>query len=498
MELARIFLANACDAAPSGRESIVTKPMVSPESPALKALTRAVKGSVVLPGDGDYDKLRTPWLEVMEQHPALIVEAAGVEDVVAAVDFARNEGLHLGVMATGHGIAAPCDGLLLRFAKMNDIVVDTKRNIATVGPGVISSELLDATEKYDLIYPAGQVGNVGVTGYSLGGGIGWLARKLGVAADWIVGANVVLANGSVVRADEVDNPDLFWALRGGGGNFGIVVSLEIALTPLAGVVGGELYYPLERAAELLRFYRNWSSQLSNETSTIFRLVAIPPASTAPSEIRGQTVCMIGVCHADPKTADAVLEPLEQLGKPLRRDVKKRSIASMAGLDPASHSAGAPAYGQIEYLKDFSDDVIDGLARLAQTMIPPIMQFEVQQLGGALVGSSTERRGAFEPFSAAYLLHLESPAMNATLTEIANATTDAFAALGDVYTGEKYYNFLRADELPHIERAFGEEKFARLRQLKKRYDPSNFFHLNLNVAPAERPSAEASGVRTPAS
>jgi len=457
---------------------------VTARSQSFKTFKDSLNGSVLLPNDHRYDKLRTPWLEVMEQRPAVIVEAASVTDVVAAVDFAREEGLDFGVMATGHGIAAPCDGLLLRFGDMDDVFVDNKAKIAKVGPGVVSSQLLGAIEKHGLVYPAGQVGNVGVVGFSLGGGIGWLVRKLGAAVDYVVGADVVLADGSVVRADAKQNADLFWALRGGGGNFGVVVALEIALSPLSGVVGGEVYYPLERAAELLRFYRDWSAQLSIETSTVFRLLAVPPQPSAPSEIRGKKVCMIGVCHADVDTADAVLAPLSELGKPLLRDVKKRSVASMAGLDPASHMGGAPAYGQVEYLRVFSDGVIDRLVHLANTMLPPLTQFEVQQLGGALLNKSLESRGAFEPSSASHLLHLESPAVKAPLAEIAGATTEAFAALGDVYTGEKYFNFLRGDEQPNVERAFGNTKFARLQQLKAQYDPHNFFHLNLNIAPAK--------------
>ena len=445
----------------------ITMPTISGESPELRALGRALKGSITLPGDSDYDRLRKPWLEVIDQHPALIVEAACVQDVVAAVKFARTERLELGVMSTGHGIAAPCDGVLLRFTNMHHLSVDTSRKVATISPGVLSSELLEATEKHGFGYPAGQVGNVGVMGFALGGGLGWLVRKLGAATDWVVGADVLLADGSLVRADATSHGDLFWALRGGGGNFGVVVSLEMALA-VPEVVGGEVYFPRDRAAELLRFYREWSSQLPDETSTVFRLVAIPPAPTAPAPIRGKTVCMFGVCHSNPGDADEVLAPLDSLGRSLLNDVKRRTLSSMAGLDPASHSPGAPAYGGVEHLKALSDDVIDGLARLAETMIPPLMQFEVQQLGGALVRAADQKSGAFQPPSAPYLLHIESPAIQAPLTEIAKTTADAFAALGDAFTGE---------------RAFGSGRFERLREIKHRYDPANVFHLNLNVAPS---------------
>jgi len=443
-----------------------------------------IRGKVTFPADRRYDELRNPWLQVIEQHPALIVEAASVQDVIASVNLARERGLLLGIMTTGHGIAAPCDGgLLLRLSNLKRVEVDVAQRTVRVEPGVTSREILQASQKHDLAYPVGQVSNVGIVGFTLGGGMGWLVRKLGIAADRIISADVVLADGSPMHVSANENPDLFWALRGGGGNFGIVMSLEAELAPINHVVGGEMYYPLDRAGDIMRFYRTWSSGLGEDTTTIFRLVAVPPENSAPPPIRGKTCCMIGLCHTNLDTADAVIvAPLEQLGKPLMNSVKRCTVADMGENDPASHSSGAPAYGQVEFLNELSDEVIDGLVQLARTMIPPLMQFEVQQLGGALTRISTAS-GAFHASQAPYLLHLESPAVNAPMVEIAQKTRDAFAALGDAYTGEKYYNFLRGDEQPLVEHAFGAEKFARLREIKRKYDPTNLFRLNLNVTPA---------------
>ena len=442
-----------------------------------------IRGQVTYPADRRYDELRKPWLQVIDQYPALIVEAASVEDVVASVDLARERALPLGIMTTGHGIAAPCDGgLLLRLSNLKHVEVDVAQRTVRVEPGVTSRDLLRATQEHDLAYPVGQVSNVGIVGFTLGGGMGWLVRKLGIAAERIVGADVVLADGSLVHACAEVNPDLFWALRGGGGNFGIVTSLEAELIPINNVVGGEMYYPLDRAGDIMRFYRTWSSGLGEDTSTIFRLVAVPPDNSAPPPIRGKTCCMIGLCHANPDTADAVIAPLERLGKPLANSVKRCTLADMGELDPASHSSGSPTYGQVEFLKELSDEVIDGLVQLAHTMIPPLMQFEVQQLGGALTGIS-RMSGAFHASQAPYLLHLVSPAVKTPMPEIAQKTHDAFAALGDAYTGEKYYNFFRGDEGPLVEQAFDSAKFARLREIKRKYDPTNLFRLNLNVTPA---------------
>ncbi len=450
---------------------------------ALSTLTASLDGRVIAPGDPDYDSLRTPWLEVLEQRPTIIVEAASADDVSAAVSFARAQGLPLGVMATGHGIAAACnDGLLINLSKMTEMTLNLETNVVTVGPGVDSGMLLAKTEPHGLVYPTGQVSSVGVIGYTLGGGMGWLVRKLSAAAGTVRRATVVLADGSLVHASTDENLDLFWALRGGGGNFGVVVALDLALSPVKEVVGGEIYYPLARAGEILRAYRDWSSGLSDETSTILRLLAPPPGQNVPAALKGKKTCMIGLCHADPQTADAVLQPLNSFGEPLLRNVKRRTISDMAQLDPASHLSASPTYSGVEFLEALSDEVIDQLVAVANTMIPPLMQLEVQQLGGALLRWGAED-GAFHASTAPYLLHLVSPAtLKTSMDELAKVTRQAFDTVGDVFTGEAYYNFLRWNEKERVPQAFGEAEFQRLGEIKARYDPDNVFSLNLNIAP----------------
>ena len=447
-------------------------------------LNDRLQGRVIRPGEPDYDALRKPWLEVLEQYPALIVEAHSASDVAAALTHARTQRLPFAVMATGHGITATCDGgLLLNLSKMTEITVDTALKVARVGPGVTSDALLAATEAHGLVYPSGQATSVGVVGYTLGGGLGWLARKLGAASDAVVSFDVVLADGTPTRASARENPDLFWALRGGGGNFGVVVALELALTPLPKVVGGEIYYPFERAGEVLRAYHDWAAALPDETSTIARLLAPQPGEDAPPALKGRRTCMIGLCHADPDTADATLGPLEALGEPLLRDVKLRTITDMANLEPASHLPGSPTYSHVEFFRTLSDTVIDRLVRVADANIPPLMQFEVQQLGGALA-RRRDADGAFRTLDAPYLLHLVSPATpEASMDKIAATTERAIAAMGDAFTGRAYYNFLRWNEKARIPDAFGEPTYRRLRELKRQFDPDNILHLNLNIAPS---------------
>ena len=454
-------------------------------SESIKSLTGAIQGRVCLPGQKDYDQLRTPWLQMIDQHPALIVEAASVSDIAAAVGFARDHALPLGVMSTGHGIAAACNnGLLLRLSKMKWIEVNSETNSARLEPGVNSGELLKLTEAEGLVYAAGQVSNVGVVGYTLGGGMGWLVRKLGAACEAVRSVEIVLSDGSVVTASERENEDLFWAIRGGGGNFGVIASLELALAPIKTIVGGEVWYPMSSARDVLNYYRYWSAGLPEDTSTVLRLMAVEPDADLPAQLRGKTACMIGICHADPQTADAVLEPLLSRHPPLANSVKTRRFSEMAQFDKASHVPGSPTYGQVEFLKSLSNEVIEKLLTAAEQNIPPLMQIELQQLGGALQRSDA-RRCAFTPSSAPYLLHLITPVTHKTTKEkVAEATRRAFADLGDVYTTEADYNFLRGDEQFRVSKAFEAEKYTRLREIKRRFDPGNMFHLNLNIAPGK--------------
>ena len=225
-------------------------------SQLLDFLRKRIRGNVIAFGEKDYDQQRTPWLQVIDQHPAVIVNAANVEDIRVAVQAASHENLPLAVQNTGHGIARACDGgILLRLTELKAISVNGGAKTATVDPGVSSGELLAATEPHGLAYASGQVSNVGVIGYMLGGGVGWIGRKVGAACHAVLSATVVLADGTMVTATASENPELFWALKGGGGNFGVIASLTVALVPLPSIFGGMAYYRVKDAPEVLRFSR---------------------------------------------------------------------------------------------------------------------------------------------------------------------------------------------------------------------------------------------------
>jgi len=448
----------------------------------LQRLKQRVKCTVVVPGDGEYDKQRTPWLEVVNQLPLAIVNAEALQDIIETIRFVRENGLPLAVQNTGHGIASPCNsGVLLRLSHMKAVTVDAKTRTATVEPGVQSGELLAKTEPFGLAYPAGQVSNVGAIGYTLGGGVGWLARKLGAACHAVQSATLVLADGSVVTASAAENPDLFWAIRGGGGNFGVVASLTVGLTPLRNVFGGMAYYRMEDAPEVLRFYRQWTADLSENTSTVLRLMQLPPKPTYLLHLRAMETCAIGICHADEGSAETLHEQLKRFKAPVWDDLKVLPYSEMSLLDQASNLNGSPTYGNLECLKGLSDSVIDGLAEIVKQRCPPLVQIELQHLGGAL--NLGNEAASYTAPQAPFFLHFISPTIKASLHELSAATKEAYASLGPVFTGEVSYNFLRGDQQDRVPAAFGSEKYARLQGIKKQYDPTNLFRLNMNIPPS---------------
>lgn len=452
-------------------------------SEALGQLKAKVTGSVVLPGDSDYDKQRIPWLEVVEQRPSAIVNAHTVQDIALAVRTARDLDLPLGVQNTGHGIAAPCnDGILLRLSEMKAVTVNADAGTATVEPGVSSGELIAAAEPQGFAYPSGQVSNVGAIGYTLGGGFGWLGRKAGAACNTIQSATVVLADGSVVVASAAENSDLFWAIRGGGGNFGVVASLTVKLMPQGKVFGGLAYYRLEDAPEVIRFYREWVATLSNDTSTYLRVMQVPPKPNYLLHLHSTKTCVIGVCHTDPATADALHEQIRAFKKPAIDDLKLRPYSEMATLDEASNEQGSPTFSHVECLSELNDAVLGGVMSIAENHFPPLLLVEIQHLGGKMKEKPAADTAYTAPASNFYF-KVVSPTLQASLEELAPITMEAVHSLGPVYTGEVTYNWLRGDQQNLVPAAFRADKYKRLQALKRQFDPTNLFRLNLNIPPS---------------
>lgn len=450
-------------------------------SGVVERLQERVSGSVLTPDSSDYDTQRKPWLQVVDQHPSVIVNARTTEDIAETLRVAREFQLPLGVQHTGHGIAVACNqGILLRLAEMNKVSVDVEAATATLGPGVCSGDLLAATEPHGLIFPTGQVSKVGVIGYTLGGGYGWLGREFGVASAHVLSATVVLADASVIHASAQENAELFWALRGGGGNFGVVAEMTVQLQRQPAIFGGTAFYRVEDAAEVLRFYKEWSASLSNATSTYLRVEKLPPKPNYLLHLHGTTTCAIGVCHTDLATAETLHRQITSFKQPAIDDLKVRPYSELASFDAASNNDHAVTYTHVECL-NLTEEVINGVLAILRDHVPPLVILELQHLGGALRESSPDQMAYTAP-EADFYFKLVSPNLSASLEDLAPIAQEAIHSMRHFYTGEYSYNWLRGDQQNVVAKTFGVKKFAKLKELKRRYDPENLLRLNLNISP----------------
>ncbi len=407
-------------------------------------------GSIHQPGDAQYDVLRQSVVPTFDSRPLVVAEAESRYDVQAAVRTAKTQGLPLAVQATGHGTRVPADGgILLKTSQMTSVLVDPQRKIAKVGPGTRWGAVIDAAGQFGLAPLAGSSRDVGVTGYTLGGGVGWLARKYGFAADSVVRAEVVTADGRVVVASADEHPELFWAIRGGSGNFGIVTSLEFRLYAVPQVHSGIVYFGIDNAAETLKFYRDWSATIPNELSTAIVLTKVPGTATRALAIK---VSYAG--EAD--LAEHILKPLFEVAGP--------RLAGELRTTPFGESAmgGTPAR-YLDLVDTLPDDLIDELAQLTGDSAPTV---EIRHWGGAMAHPGP---------GAGPVGHREA--------QYSVIIDQEVPQLADVLrtTGRTFLNFV-ADP-SRAESAYAEADLNRLRSVKRAYDPDNFFHLNHNIRPA---------------
>src|SRR4028118_830326 len=284
---------------------------------ALEALTDGLKGDAFAPGEGGYHEARAAWNLNAHQSPAVVVMAEGAADVLAAVRLARDEGLGVGVMATGHGVAAPADGgVLINTSRMRGVHVDPETRTARVEAGAKWADLVPRRAARGPAGLQGSTSHVGVVGYTMGGGFGWLGRKYGFAADSVKEADVGTADGELIKASAHENADLFWGLKGGGGNFGIVTSLEFSLYPITHVYGGNLFYPVERADEVLKLYSRWSAGLPDEVTSGVAFMNFPPFEEIPEPLRGNSLMAVRFCY----TGGDLQEKGEELLRPWREEI----------------------------------------------------------------------------------------------------------------------------------------------------------------------------------
>lgn len=439
------------------------------------------------PGDAGYDDARTVWNGRFDSRPDLIRRATAPSDVADALRSARAEGIPITVKSGGHdyaGHSACAGGLLIDLSQMDSISVDAAARRARAGAGVRWGAFDEATQAHGLATPGGTVSTVGVAGFTLGGGEGWLSRRFGLACDNLVGAEVVTADGQVIRADENENADLFWALRGGGGNFGIVTSFEYRLHPLDhDVLSGQLVYRAERAAELLRFYRDRFHDAPDEAVCFPFFYRVPPVEPFPEDWHGEVVLAFVPAFMGPvERGEAWLAPFRGLAEPaLDWLAPQPYLALQRSFDAGMGIAGNRWYTRAHYLDELTDAAIDALVG-AIDPLPGDFTTVYLGPGGGAVGRKAADATAYPHRAAAFGLHVfpgwTDPASDDEIMTWARAVSDAIAPHA---SGGVYVNLLGEDEPDRVRDAYG-PNHERLVALKRRWDPDNLFRRNHNISP----------------
>ena len=447
------------------------------------ALHVDLPGEVIRPGDATYDRLRAVFNGMIDRRPLAVLRCRDTADVARGVAFAREHDLPLSIRGGGHNVAghAVCDdGIMLDLSRMKDLRVDPDRRIAQAGPGLTLGELDRGTQQHGLATPLGVVSPTGIAGLTLGGGLGWLNGKHGLTCDNLLSADVVTANGEVIRASAEDNADLFWALRGGGGNFGVVTSFTYRLHPIGPVLAGGLSHPWTRVREALRFHHDFMAAAPDELSTAVSL-ALDPTTGAP-------VITIAVCYCGPHDeGERVLRPLRAFGPPLDDTIAPVPYLAWQSAPDANFPPGQLHYWKAGWLRHLTDAAIETIARFLPQIPSATSGLGLQRMGGAasrVAPSATAFAQRAEQYD--FLILSQWPNSNDSARNV-EWTRAFFTAMQPHLESAAYVNNLGTEGQERVRAAYG-DNYPRLAELKRTYDPSNVFRLNQNIAPAT-PQAE---------
>lgn len=445
-------------------------------------------GEVLHPDDDGYDDARAVFNGMVDRRPAVIARCADVDDVVAVVGAARQNDLPLSIYGGGHGVtgSAVVDaGVCLDLRGMRAVAVDPGARTARVQGGATWGEVDAATQEHGLAVTGGRVSGTGVAGLALGSGSGWLERSFGYVCDNLLSAEVVTADGRVVTASAEENPDLFWGLRGGGGNFGVVTAFELGLHPLGPVVlGGMLLFPAAVAPELVRFYRDFMTEAPAEVGTGLAFITAPPEEFVPEPARGQpAIGIVCCCSGSVEEGEEALRPLRELPFLAADMVEPMPYVAVQQLLDPPNPKGMQNYWTADFFSGLPDEAIDVLVEHATRPVSPLTQIIVIP-GGGVITRVDEDAMAFGQRSAPWNIHYLSmwPDPADTETNIAY-TRDMAAAMKPWTTGRVYLNFIGDEGGGRVEAAFGPEKYARLAALKRTWDPTNLFRHNQNIPPS---------------
>ena len=449
------------------------------KSAPLQDLKAHLHGELIGPNDRSYDASRTVWNGMIEKYPAVIVYCADVADVVSAVQFARDHHLLVAVRGGGHSVggSSVCNGgMVIDLSRMKGIWIDPGQQTAWAQAGLTLSEFVQATQTYGLATTTGTVGGTGLAGLTLGGGLGWFMGKYGLTIDNLLAVDLVTADGQLLKASASEHPDLFWGVRGGGGNFGIVTAFELQLHPVGPVLAGKVVYPVECAREVLRFYREYTRSAPDELTVYASLMTTPG---------GLPAIAISLCYCgSPEEGERLVEPVRKFGAPLVDLIRPRSYLKMITRADLGAPAGRSYYEKASTLSDLSDEAIEAIVAYGSTCTSPLSHVLIQHVHGAAcrVGP-TETAFALREESYVICMVAAWDDSEASQTDQHIGWTRAcWSAMEPFASSGVYVNFLGDEGEGRVRAAYG-ANYERLVALKNRYDPTNLFALNQNIKPA---------------
>jgi FAD/FMN-containing dehydrogenase len=452
---------------------------------AVSTFKAGLRGELIRPGDDAYDGARKVWNGMIDRRPALIARCVGVADVIAAVNFARDQGLPVAIRGGSHNVTgnAVCDaGVVIDLSNMKGIRVDPEKRTVRAEGGCTWGDLDHATHVFGLAAPGGIISTTGIAGLSLGGGIGHLTRKYGLSCDNLISADVVLADGSFVTASEKKNPDLFWGLRGGGGNFGVVTSFEFRLHPVSEVMAGPILWPLEKSREALRLYRDFMDKAPDDLNAFFVFLIVPPGPPFPEHLHNKTLCGVVAMYTGPQAkADAVLAPLRKFGPPALDFFGPLPYPVVQSMFDALVPEGLQNYWKADFVNELSDEVIEAHVTHGPGIPTINSALHIYPVSGAAnrVGKGDT---AFFYRDAKYVHVIAAMYPNPADTAKNVAwVRDYWSALHPYSAGGAYVNFLMEEGDERIRATYG-ANYDKLVAVKTKYDPTNLFRLNQNVRP----------------
>ena len=455
-------------------------------APSLDQLKSAFRGELIQPTDPNYHSARKVYNGMIDKHPQLIARCVDVADVIAAVNYGRDNGLLTAIRGGGHNGAGlgTCDnGLVIDLSRMKGIRVDPVTKTVRVEGGCVWGDVDHATHAFGMATPCGFISTTGVAGLTLGGGIGYLTRRYGLTIDNLLSADVVLGNGSFVTASSSENADLFWALRGGGGNFGVVTSFEFRLYPVSTVYFGPTFWPLEEAGLVLKAFRDFIQKAPETVGGFFAFLVVPPAPTFPENLHMKKVCgIVWCCTGTAEETDAVTKPIRSLGHPLLDAVGPAPFPVVQSIFDPLFVPGLQWYWRADNFTELSDEAIARHLEHGPKLPSMLSTMHLYPVNGASrrIGKSDTAYSFREALFAEVIVGVDPDPANAPA--ITNWCKDYWEALHPYSAGGAYVNFMMDEGQDRVQATY-RDNYQRLAEIKKKYDPTNFFRVNQNIRPA---------------